>query len=72
MNTSGSERTNTSCILLTAPPRLQSMAVFDEISGAEKAQILGAGAQNSCQVRIMALGGLRGKSNKICVRNNEN
>ena len=35
-------------------PRLQSMAVFDEISGAEKAQILGAGAQNSCQVRCMS------------------
>ena len=33
-------------------PRLQSMAVFDEISGAEKAQILGAGAQNSCQVAV--------------------
>ena len=33
--------------------RLQSMAVFDEISGAQKAQILGAGALNSCQVRIM-------------------
>ena len=29
------------------------MAVFEEISGAAKAQILGAGAQNSCQVRIM-------------------
>ena len=29
------------------------MAVFDEISGAQKAQILGAGALNSCQVRIM-------------------
>ena len=34
-------------------PRLQSMAVFDEISGAEKAQILGAGALHSCQVRII-------------------
>ena len=33
-------------LLLT---RLQSMAVFNEISGAEKAQILGAGALNSCQ-----------------------
>ena len=30
------------------------MAVFDEISSAEKAQILGAGAQNSCQVWIMS------------------
>ena len=39
------------------------MAVFDEISGAEKAQILGAGALNSCQARIM--GELKGKSNKI-------
>ena len=29
------------------------MAVFDEISGAEKEQILGADAQNSCQVQIM-------------------
>ena len=46
------------------------MAVFDEISGAEKAQILGAGAQNSCQVRIVS--DLRGKSNKIFVKNNEN
>ena len=46
------------------------MAVFDEISSAEKAQILGAGAQNSCQVQIMSE--LRGKSNKICVKNNEN
>ena len=51
-------------------PRLQSMAVFDEISSAEKAQILGAGVQNSCQVQIMSE--LRGKSNKICVKNNEN
>ena len=42
------------------------MAVFAEISGAEKAQILGAGAQNSCQVQIMSE--LRGKSNKICVK----
>ena len=51
-------------------PRLQSMAVFNEILGAEKAQILGSGAQNSCQVQIMSE--LRGKSNKICVKNNEN
>ena len=36
------------------------------ISGAEKAQILGAGVQNSCQVWIMSE--LRGKSNKICVK----
>ena len=42
------------------------MAVFDEVSGAEKAQILGAGAENSCQVRIMSE--LRGKSNKMCVK----
>ena len=28
--------------------RVQSTTVFDEISCAEKAQILGAGAQNSC------------------------
>ena len=40
--------------------------MFAEISGAEKAQILGAGAQNSCQVRITSE--LRGKSNKICVK----
>ena len=46
------------------------MAVFDEISGAEKAQILGAGAQNSCEVGIVRE--LRGKSSKICVKNNEN
>ena len=56
------------CQILWA--RLQSMAVFDKILGAEKAQILGAGAQNCCQVRIMS--DLRGKSNKICVKNNEN
>ena len=46
------------------------MAVFDEFPGAEKAQILDAGEQNSRQVRIMTE--LRGKSNKICVKNNEN
>ena len=46
------------------------MAVFNEISGAEKAQILGASAENSCQVQIMSQ--LKGKSNKICVKNNEN
>ena len=46
------------------------MAVFDEISGAEKPQIVGAGVQNSCQGRIMSE--LRGKSNKICAKNNEN
>ena len=50
--------------------RLQSMAVFDEVSGAEKDQILGAGAENSCQVRIMSE--LRRKSNKICDKNIEN
>ena len=50
--------------------RLQSVAVFDEISGAEKPQILGVGAENSCQVRIMSE--LRRKSNKICVKNIEN
>ena len=32
----------------------------------EKAQILGSGARNSCQARIM--GELKGKSNKICVQ----
>ena len=32
----------------------------------KKAQILGAGAKNSCQVRIIIE--LRGKSNKICVK----
>ena len=46
------------------------MTVFNDISGAGKAQILGADAQNSCQVQIMS--DLRGKSNKICVKNNEN
>ena len=46
------------------------MAVFDEISSAKKAQILGAGAQNSWQVWSMSE--LTGKSNKICVKNNEN
>ena len=46
------------------------MAVFDKIAGAEKAQILGAGVQNSCQVRIVRE--LSSKSNKICVKNNEN
>ena len=46
------------------------MAVFDEILDAEKAQILVAGAENSSQVRIMSE--LRGKSNKICIKNNEN
>ena len=46
------------------------MAVFNKILGAEKAQILGTGVQNSCQVRIVRE--LRGKSNKICVKNNEN
>ena len=50
-----------------SPPRLQSMAIFAEISGAEKAQILGAGAQNRCQAQILIE--LRGKSNKICVKN---
>ena len=50
--------------------RLQSMAVFDEISSAEKAQILGEAVQNICQVQMMSE--LRGKSNKICVKNNEN
>ena len=50
--------------------RQQSMAVFDKIAGVEKAQILGAGAQNSSQVRTMSE--LRGKSNKICVKNNDN
>ena len=49
------------------------MAVFDKILGGEKAQILGAGAQNSCQVRIdRIVRDLRAKSNKICVKNNEN
>ena len=46
------------------------MAVFDEISGVEKAQILGAGVQNSCQVGIVSE--FRIKSNKICFKNNEN
>ena len=38
--------------------------------GCEKEQILAAGGKNSCQVRIMSE--LRGKSNKVCVKNNEN
>ena len=46
------------------------MAVFDKISGAVKAEIVGVGAQNSCQVQIMSE--LRGKSNKMCAKNNEN
>ena len=46
--------------------RLQSMAVFDEILGAEKAQILGASAQNSCQVQSVRE--LRGQSNKIVLK----
>ena len=56
------------CTLTVA--RLQSVAVFDEISGAGKAQILVAGAQNICQVQMTSE--LRGKSYKICVKNNEN
>ena len=39
-------------------------------SAAEKEQILGAGAQNSCQGQIMSE--LRDKSNQTCVKNNEN
>ena len=50
--------------------KLQSMAVFDGIVGVDKAQILGVGAQNSCQVWIVRK--LRGKSYKVCVKNNEN
>ena len=42
------------------------MASFDEISGAEEAQILGAGAQNSCQVRIMTE--LRAKVTKLVLK----
>ena len=44
------------------------MAVLDEISGAERPRIVGAGAQNSCQVRIMSE--LRGKSNKMLKNEN--
>ena len=47
---------------------MESMAVFDEISSAEKAQILGAGAQNSCRKKVQIMSELRGKSNKICVK----
>ena len=50
---------------------LQSMAVFDKISGAEKAQIIGGCAENSCQVQITTEF-IRGKSNEICVENNAN
>ena len=46
------------------------MAFFDEISGAEKGQILGVGVQNSCQVQVVSES--RGKSDKMCVKNNEN
>ena len=49
---------------------LQSMAVFDDISSAEKPQIAIAGAQNIYQVRIVSE--LVGEKNKICVKNNEN
>ena len=49
---------------LNMAARLQIMAVFDEISGAEKAQILDADAQNSCQVQIMRE--LRGKTKNMC------
>ena len=44
---------------------LQNMAVFDKISGAEKPQIMSAGAQNNGQV--WSKSELRGKSNKICL-----
>ena len=44
--------------------------VFDKILVAEKAQILGADAENSCYVQIMSK--LRGKSDKISAKNNEN
>ena len=47
-----------------------ALVVFDKISGAEKPQIISAGAQNSGQV--WSTSELRGKSNKICVKNNEN
>ena len=47
-------------LLYIMKPDLQRMAVFNEILG----------AQNSCLVRIMSE--LRGKSNKICVKSNEN
>lgn len=46
--------------------RLQSMAVFDETSGAEKPHVINTSAQNSYQVRIMSE--LGGKSNKICIK----
>ena len=36
----------------TRPARLQSWALFDEISGAEMLENRSAGAQNSSQVRI--------------------
>ena len=50
--------------------RLQSMAVFDEISGAEKPKIVSAGAQTSYQVRFISQP--RCKNNTKCVKNNEN
>ena len=46
------------------------MAVFDVISGGEKPQIVSVVAKNSYQVQIVSE--LRGKSNKIYVKNNEN
>ena len=42
------------------------MTVFNEISGVERPEIIGAGAQNSCVVWIVSE--LRGKSNKIHVK----
>ena len=42
------------------------MAVFDEIPGAEKAQILGAGVENSFQLQIMSE--LRGKVTKYVLK----
>ena len=54
----------------TSKARLQSKAVFDKISGAEKPEIINASTQNRCQVR--SRGELWSKSNKIYVKNNEN
>ena len=54
----------------TTEPRLQRMAVFDEILGAEKSKIISVGAETSYQVRFINQPGC--KNNEKCVKNNEN
>ena len=58
------------CWIHQVAARLQRMAVFDEISGAEKPKLTSAGAQTSYQALLISQ--LRCKNNKKCVRNNEN